>query len=120
MAESFGGGWFPRLLHVWYNLSPLTLFQVYHLWMCKTRRVSFFRHGIQNLMSVYAVILEICLIVIFTYVPGVQAVMGSSIPWGISWVPSIGVGVCLWVYNEGRKWYIRRYPNTRLAKVLYW
>lgn len=71
-------------------------------------------------MSIFAVIIEVSLIVIFNYVPGLQRIMGSGPPWGFSWVPSIGVGIILFAYGEGRKWYIRRSPKTRLVKFLYW
>lgn len=95
------------------------LVQVFHVWMCKTRRVSLFQHHL-NSATFGAVFIELCMLIIFVYVPGVNSLLGSKTPWGYSWIPCLGVGVLIWVYNETRKLYIRKHPKSRLAKILYW
>lgn len=93
--------------------------QVFHVWMCKTRRVSLFQHKL-NYITFAAVFIELCMLIIFVYVPGVNTILGGSMPWGYSWLPCLGAGVFIWIYNEARKWYIRKNSKTRLAKMLYW
>jgi sodium/potassium-transporting ATPase subunit alpha len=93
--------------------------KAFHVWMCKTRRVSLFQHKL-NYITFAAVFIELCMLIIFVYVPGVNTLLGGSMPWGYSWLPCLGVGASIWIYNETRKWYIRKNPKSRLAKMLYW
>lgn len=88
--------------------------------MCATRRQSFFRHGITNFVGVLAIIIEILMINLFVYTPGVQYVMGTSAPPYHVWFYCVGVGIILWVYNEVRKYFIRHYPNNKAVKVVKW
>ncbi|TKR73650.1 hypothetical protein L596_020936 [Steinernema carpocapsae] len=94
--------------------------QVYHVWQCKTRRTSIFTHGISNIVTIYAVIIEVCLVIIFVYVPGIRFIMGSSPPPYEVWFFSLGVGICLWIYNEMRKYLIRRDPKSSCIRPFKW
>lgn len=94
--------------------------QFFHIWMCKTRRISLFQHGITNLSTIVAVIVEICLVAVFIYVPGVNFVLGVSPPTGYVYLAPLILGVLIWGFNEWRKFHIRNWPRTILAKVLKW
>ncbi len=101
-------------------LSFIGCLQVFHLWVCRTRRVSFFRHGIHNMVCVYAVVIEILMILTFVYMPGVQWVMGASTPPAHVWYFAVGTGIALFVFGEGRKFFIRRWPMNPIVRIFKW
>jgi magnesium-transporting ATPase (P-type) len=100
----------------------LTVAQFCHIWVCKTRIISIFTHGIFiNRLTLYGVAIGLVLVVFFSYVPGVQGVIGSATVGWIPWVCALGAGAVLWLYNEGSKWVFRKLgPESRLVRALAW
>ncbi|ULT85996.1 hypothetical protein L5515_005819 [Caenorhabditis briggsae] len=94
--------------------------QAWHLWMCLTRRVSIFVHGMANIVAILAVIIDLLLICLFTFVPGVQYVFGSAPPPWECWLVPVIVGIWIWVFNEFRKFGIRNYPKNPLVQMVKW
>ncbi|KAJ0392625.1 hypothetical protein ATCC90586_010877 [Pythium insidiosum] len=87
----------------------LVFCQFWHVWMCKTRRVSIFRHGISsNHTMIYGAIVAIALLVIFVYVPGLQSIMGAADVDYVPWLIALGAGLVIWTYSESLKAAARR------------
>ncbi|TKR89800.1 hypothetical protein L596_013847 [Steinernema carpocapsae] len=95
--------------------------QGWHIWMCKTRRTSMFTHGIfRNSTTVLAVVIEMAILCFLVYTPGVKFVTGSSSPPFEIWFFSFGVAFLLLIYNETRKFFIRRTPHNPLVRLVKW
>ncbi len=104
----------------WYIL--LISSQVLHIWMVKTRRISLFKHSILgNMVMNYGVIIEAALMILFVAVPGLNTnLMGAQLPPGLAILPLIYSGLALWIFNEGRKWYIRHHRKSLFARIFFW
>jgi sodium/potassium-transporting ATPase subunit alpha len=104
----------------WYII--LVSSQILHIWMIKTRRTSLFKHSIfGNMVMNYGVILEAALMIVFVAIPGLNdIIMRCLLPPGLAVLPIIYSFVFLWVYNEGRKWYIRRHRKGWFARAFVW
>lgn len=101
----------------WYI--ALVMGQFFHLFMCKTRRASIWRHGLtSNTITIFGLCLEFCLVIIFVYVPGVQDIMGASAVSFEPWVIALAVGVALWVYGETNKKKCRDNKHTKWQRRL--
>ena len=108
----------------WY--STVVLGQFANIWMCKTRQMSLFQHGIQNPMTVYGVIIEVMILMLIIFTPGLTKVfttngkLNDSNDYALYFCPWLGTLICLWIYCEARKWYTRKHPTGKVAKLLMW
>lgn len=109
----------------WYV--TLVLSQFSNIWMCKTRQMSIFQHGIQNSMMIYGVIIELMILMLIVFVPRLQVIFGtnggdlaSNIDYLFYFLPWIGTLISLSVFCEVRKSWTRRYPTGKVAKLLMW
>ncbi len=83
--------------------------------------MSIFRHGLlSNKLLLFALLVELGMIVCFIYVPGVDNLLGGApIPWQC-WVLVAAVGVAIFAYNEARKFLIRNFSDNPLVHYLKW
>ncbi|VIO94952.1 haloacid dehalogenase-like hydrolase family protein [Brugia malayi] len=98
----------------------LVMSQVFHFWLCTTRRISVFKHGTQNIAAVLALLIEICILNFMIYMPGVQHWLSVTHPPAFVWLFCLPVGIILIIFNETRKWLIRRYPTSNIIRALKW
>jgi len=95
--------------------------QFFNIWSARTRRTSVYRQGVcSNRFLILALAVEVILIACFVYVPGLNELLGGApIPWQC-WTVVAAVGVSIFAYNEGRKYCIRAYPESRVVHYLKW
>ncbi|OTF82492.1 hypothetical protein BLA29_001405 [Euroglyphus maynei] len=86
--------------------------------VCKTRRVSIFRHGMSNWVLNFSIIFETLIAAAFIYTPALNHVMQTHpIDWRcIVW--TLPFMFMLFFYEEFRKWIIRKFPSSFFGKEL--
>jgi len=94
--------------------------QVCHVFLIRTRTQPILKHGLfRNMVSNYGVMVELCLIIIFIFVPGVNGVLQYNyhIPIGI-WLIFLVGWVALIILNEGVKYIIRNKKSQFVEKYM--
>jgi sodium/potassium-transporting ATPase subunit alpha len=69
---------------------------------------------------VFGVLIELLLICLFVYMPGVRFIMGAEPPPHFIWLFSLVVGLVLLFFNEMRKYFIRKYPQNAVVRIFKW
>eukprot|EP00455_Lapot_gusevi_P047342 TRINITY_DN6382_c0_g1_i1.p1 TRINITY_DN6382_c0_g1~~TRINITY_DN6382_c0_g1_i1.p1 ORF type:complete len:104 (-),score=18.56 TRINITY_DN6382_c0_g1_i1:181-492(-) len=101
----------------------VTMGQVYHIFMCKTRTTSVFSHGFfNNMIMNYGVLIELALILLIIYIPWSQPFFGTSSFPGLFWLCVFINWFCLTLRCEGVKWHARQPGNelTWVTRYLRW
>ncbi|KAJ8907783.1 hypothetical protein NDN08_007887 [Rhodosorus marinus] len=86
--------------------------------ICKTRKLSLFQQGMKNYVLDVGIFSEICLAVLLTYIPPINDAFGTASLYGLHWLPGIPFAMFEVVYDEHRKFWIRRGDppaNSRLG-----
>ena len=106
----------------WYI--TLIMCQFWHIWFCKTRRVSVFKHpGVwQNRVTFYGVFAALAIMLICAYVPWLQRnVFFTADPPGLAaWVPHFFFLAFVLVYTEATKAMARKAPNSWFVRHFMW
>ncbi|MFH4980180.1 hypothetical protein AB6A40_006889 [Gnathostoma spinigerum] len=67
-----------------------------------------------------AVLFDLLMLSFFIYTPGVQHLLGVDHPPAFVWIFCLPVWSLLFVFNEGRKYFIRNWPKSRIVHCLKW
>lgn len=103
----------------WYI--TLVLCQFWHIWLCKTRTVSIFKHGLhRNLVTWVGCCVSITTILIIVYVPFLQGIFMTANLVGIGWVPQLLFPLIMLPYTEITKWATRVVPQGWWATHMQW
>ncbi|KIY95869.1 Cation transporting ATPase [Monoraphidium neglectum] len=103
----------------WYV--TLVMCQFWHIFMCKTRQVSIFRHGLfRNPVTLFGVLISIGTILVITYVPFLQPIFTTASLNGVGWLPQIGFLALGLLYTEASKRRVRRDPESWWARNMQW
>ncbi|UJR34809.1 hypothetical protein I4U23_027590 [Adineta vaga] len=100
----------------------LCLFQIFNFFSTRTRYASIIQHNPfwgknRNLYGIAAILFSINIQLIFTQIPSMNLIF-STAPVPIKYVmPTIAFGI-LWLFiDELKKFYIRKYPHSFIAKI---
>ena len=103
----------------WYGLVIAN--QFWHVFLCKTRIVSIFEHGILgNPVTIGGVACALFTAVFFIYVPGVQPYFFTNSLFGAIWLCSGVFALVMGMYTEYVKHQVRHHPDSFVAKQLAW
>jgi sodium/potassium-transporting ATPase subunit alpha len=78
------------------------------LLICKTRSLSIYHQGMKNPILIFGMFSETCLCLLLCYCPGVDAGLGTRPLMWIHWCPSFPYSVLIFIYDELRKFTLRR------------
>jgi len=101
----------------------LVVMQWFNLLATRTRRQSIFQmppifnRKTQNLYIIPAIIFAIVIVFIFCYIPGLQSVISTTQVPVENWFIPFTFGLAILLYDEVRKFCVRRYPNSLIARL---
>lgn len=120
-AQSDGGCACVQSNAAWYI--TLIMCQFWHIWFCKTRRVSVFKHPtLKNRTTYYGVFIALSIMIVCVYIPWLQDnVFYTADPPGVqAWVPHFFFLVYMAIYTEGSKAFARANPEHWYVKWFCW
>ncbi|KAL7296266.1 hypothetical protein TKK_0010502 [Trichogramma kaykai] len=98
----------------------IVITQLIDLIMCKTRKNSIFQQGMSNWTLNVSIVFEIVLISCLLYIPGTEKVF-KTMPLDFHWYWfCLPLGLMLWIYDEVRRYWIRKKPGCFLEKETYY
>jgi len=101
-------------------LITLVTSQFYHIWFVRTRKVSTFVRPPQNIVMIFGVIIEICILLILVYIPFLQPYLGTSEVPPYIWAVSIIFGVFVGITTESLIYQSNRKPKSWISRYLAW
>jgi sodium/potassium-transporting ATPase subunit alpha len=94
----------------------LVVMQWFNLFALRTRRLSVLQHSF-NWYLLPAIVFALIIAIIFLYVPKFHTVLGTSTVPVEYWFLPMGFGMGLLLLDEGRKFVVRNYPRSFIAKI---
>lgn len=101
----------------------LVIMQLFNLLATRTRRLSIlqhpplFRERSSNPYLFAGMLFSILVIFLFNYIPKLQSVLNAGEIPVAHWFLPVAFGMALLLFDETRKYIVRRYPNGLLAKI---
>jgi len=88
----------------------IVLCQMFHIWFCRTRATSIFKHNLfQNKVVLASMVYELVFIAIMCYIPQLSTVFVSGYGLNIAfWFFSLCFALCILVWTEWTKYHARR------------
>jgi sodium/potassium-transporting ATPase subunit alpha len=87
--------------------------QMFTLLVTKTRMLSLFQQGISNSAVALSLMAEFLIAVTLLYFPPFRRALNIYPLRFVEWLPGIPFGVFIFVYDECRKWFIRKHQTRR-------
>jgi len=78
------------------------------LLICKTRLLSIADQGMQNMVMLFGLCSETILCICLCYLPFMNIAFNTSRIHPVHWFPSMPFSVCIFLYDETRKYFLRR------------
>jgi len=100
--------------------ASIVIVQWADLIICKTRRNSLVQQGMSNWTLNFGLVFETCLAAFMAYCPGLDnglRMYGLRFSW---WFPALPFSVLIFVYDETRRFLIRRYPGGWVERETYY
>lgn len=96
----------------------LVIMQCFNLLAMRTRYLSVFQHSpLKNKKIFFVIPFSIAVTFFLNYIPAIQNSMGTSkVPVEYYFI-SIGFGCVVLVYDELRKFFVRKYPTSFISKI---
>nr|AYN73065.1 sodium/potassium-transporting ATPase subunit alpha [Pinctada fucata] len=88
--------------------------------ICKTRRLSLFQQGMKNHHLTFGLFFETCLAAFMTYCPGLDQglrMQNLRFTW---WFPAMPFSLLIFIYDECRKYILRRNPGGFVERETYY
>jgi len=126
LVDSYGQEWtyadrkiLEYTCHTAYFVS-IVIVQWADLIISKTRRNSIVQQGMSNWTLNFGLFFETCLAVVLCYMPGLDKglrMYGLRFTW---WFPALPFSILIFIYDEIRRYFIRRYPGCWVERETYY
>nr|XP_022323941.1 sodium/potassium-transporting ATPase subunit alpha-like [Crassostrea virginica]XP_022324237.1 sodium/potassium-transporting ATPase subunit alpha-like [Crassostrea virginica] len=88
--------------------------------ICKTRRLSLFHQGMKNHHMTFGLFFETFLAAFLTYCPGLEkGLRMQNLRWSW-WFPAFPFSIAIFIYDESRKYILRRNPGGFVERETYY
>jgi sodium/potassium-transporting ATPase subunit alpha len=97
--------------------------QWFNLMAVRTRRWSIFQHPpafnkeTQNLYLFPAIIFSLSMAILWLYIPQLHSILGTTPVPVEHWFLPFAFGTFIILFDEGRKFLVRKYPKSFVAKM---
>lgn len=88
--------------------------------ICKTRKLSVFQQGMTNWVLNTGILFETALAAFMCYTPGLDKALRVYPLLFWWWLPALPFSLTIWLYDEGRRYLLRKYPGGWVEKETYY